>query len=61
VPIHLQRAYASRGQGKGSYPVAEICAQELVSLPMFPELTEDQIYYVGGELKRVLQGLEGDE
>ena len=52
VPIHLQRAYASRGEGAGSFPVAERCAQEFVSLPMFPELTEEQIAYVGSELGR---------
>ena len=53
VPIHLQNAYASRGEGAGSYPVAERCAQEFVSLPMFPELTEEQIAYVGNELERL--------
>jgi dTDP-4-amino-4,6-dideoxygalactose transaminase len=52
VPIHLQNAYASRGEGTGSFPVAERCAQEFVSLPMFPELTEEQIAYVGSELRR---------
>jgi dTDP-4-amino-4,6-dideoxygalactose transaminase len=52
VPIHLQRAYACRGEGVGSFPVAERCAQEFVSLPMFPELTEEQIAYVGSELGR---------
>jgi dTDP-4-amino-4,6-dideoxygalactose transaminase len=53
VPIHLQQAYASRGEGAGSYPVAERCAREFVSLPMFPELTKEQIAYVGGELGRL--------
>ena len=52
VPIHLQSAYASLGKGKGSYPVAEQCAEELVSLPMFPELKEEQIEYVAQEIKR---------
>jgi dTDP-4-amino-4,6-dideoxygalactose transaminase len=52
VPIHLQRAYANRGEGAGSFPVAERCAQQFVSLPMFPELTEEQISYVGRELGR---------
>jgi dTDP-4-amino-4,6-dideoxygalactose transaminase len=35
-PIHLQRAYASLGQGPGSCPVAERAAGEMISLPMFP-------------------------
>src|SRR5581483_1958756 len=38
-PIHLQEAYASLGLGVGSFPVTERCAGEILSLPMFPELT----------------------
>jgi dTDP-4-amino-4,6-dideoxygalactose transaminase len=53
VPIHLQRAYANRGEGAGSFPVAERCAQEFISLPMFPELTEEQIAYVGHQVGRL--------
>ena len=52
VPIHMQHAYAGRCQGAGCFPVAERCAREFVSLPMFPELTEEQIAYVGNELGR---------
>jgi len=43
VPIHLQPAYAFLGYQKGSFPVTEKCAQELLSLPMYPELTAEQI------------------
>lgn len=43
VPIHLQRAYEFLGHGKGSFPVAEKCAEDTLSLPMFPELTTEQI------------------
>jgi dTDP-4-amino-4,6-dideoxygalactose transaminase len=46
VPVHLQEAYQSLRLRKGSFPVAEYCAEELVSLPMFPELTREQIEYV---------------
>ena len=46
-----------RGEGIGSFPVAERCAQEFVSLPMFPELTEEQIVYVGGELARLAESV----
>jgi len=52
VPIHLQEAYASRGEGVGSFPVAESSARELLSLPMFPELTKEQISYICCEIKR---------
>jgi dTDP-4-amino-4,6-dideoxygalactose transaminase len=43
VPLHLQKAYASLGYGPGSLPLAEACAAEELSLPMFPELTSQQI------------------
>ena len=45
VPVHLQKAYSSLNQGPGSFPVAERCASQYVSLPMYPELGEDQIVY----------------
>lgn len=43
VPIHLHRAYAYLGLGRGSCPVAEKLADEILSLPMFPEITDQQI------------------
>jgi dTDP-4-amino-4,6-dideoxygalactose transaminase len=52
VPIHLQDAYKFLKIKEGSFPIAEKCAQEFVSLPMFPELTEEQIEYVADEIKR---------
>jgi dTDP-4-amino-4,6-dideoxygalactose transaminase len=42
-PIHLQRAYAHLGQGPGTCPVAERAAAEMISLPMYPDLTEAQV------------------
>jgi len=56
VPVHLQEAYRHLGLEKGSFPVAERCAAEFLSLPMFPELTSDQIAYVAGEVVRVAGG-----
>jgi dTDP-4-amino-4,6-dideoxygalactose transaminase len=43
VPIHLQKAYQDLGYKPGSLPISEQIACELISLPMFPELTEAQI------------------
>jgi dTDP-4-amino-4,6-dideoxygalactose transaminase len=51
VPLHLQEACRSLGLEKGAYPVAEQVAAELVSLPMFPEMTEEQIGRVVGQVK----------
>lgn len=43
IPIHLQRAYRDARYGVGAFPVAERVAQEVLSLPMFPELQPAQI------------------
>ncbi|MHA3774159.1 DegT/DnrJ/EryC1/StrS family aminotransferase [Verrucomicrobiota bacterium sgz303538] len=43
VPIHLQEAYRYLGFKRGAFPVAEQCADEFLSLPMYPELTEEQV------------------
>jgi dTDP-4-amino-4,6-dideoxygalactose transaminase len=42
VPLHLQKAYADYGYKLGDFPVTERIAAEIVSLPMFPHLTEKQ-------------------
>ena len=46
IPIHLQEAYTHLGCEGGSFPQSEHVAKRLLSLPMFPELTEMQIDYV---------------
>jgi len=51
ITIHLQDAYKFLGKGKGSFPVAEESASEFVSLPMYPELTQEMIEYAVKELK----------
>ena len=43
VPIHRQKAYRHLGYGEGAFPAAEQMAREVISLPMFPELTAEQI------------------
>jgi dTDP-4-amino-4,6-dideoxygalactose transaminase len=42
IPLHLQKAYASLNYGEGAFPVAERVAEEIISLPMFPQLTDGQ-------------------
>lgn len=46
VPIHLQPAYAFLGHARGSFPESERQAARVLSLPMFPELTDEQIRVV---------------
>jgi dTDP-4-amino-4,6-dideoxygalactose transaminase len=43
IPVHLQKAYADLGYKEGDLPVTEKIAREQLSLPMFPELTDDQV------------------
>ena len=43
TPLHLTPAYASLGYGAGDFPVAEAMAPRLLSLPLFPEITDAQI------------------
>jgi len=42
IPLHLQKAYAWLNYRRGDLPVAEKIAQEIVSLPMYPQLTAEQ-------------------
>jgi dTDP-4-amino-4,6-dideoxygalactose transaminase len=50
VPVHLQEAYRFLWQKKGSFPLSEKCAEELVSLPMYPEIGEELITYVANKI-----------
>lgn len=46
VPCHLQKAYASLGYQKGDFPNAEYLASHCVSLPMYAELTDEEVSYI---------------
>lgn len=52
IPLHLQNAYSGNSFNKGDYPGTEKVSSEILSLPMFPELTEEQIGYVVSEIKK---------
>ena len=54
VPLHLQPAYGRLGYGLGAFPVAERAAERILSLPMFPELTEEQIAFVAGAIHDIV-------
>jgi len=59
VPVHLQEAYRSLGYKRGDFPVAERCAAQFVSLPMYPELTEAHLETViDGVRDAVARGVE---
>jgi len=48
IPVHLQPAFADLGYKLGSFPVTETLVSKIISLPMFPELTDAQIQQVAG-------------
>jgi len=51
IPLHLQKAYKYLGLKKGSFPVSEKLAKIILSLPMYPELTENQIKFIADKIK----------
>lgn len=55
VPIHLQSAYHELGYQAGMLPIAEKSASEVISLPMFPELSETDVDFVCDSLERSIR------
>lgn len=53
IPLHRQPAYVKQGHGKLSLPVTERVTGEILSLPMYPELTREQIEYVTSAVREV--------
>ena len=45
-PLHLQKVYADYGWSEGDFPVAEAVSKRILPLPMYPELTDEQVEYV---------------
>ena len=52
IPLHLQPAAKDLGYKKGDYPVTEELADTILSLPLYPELEDDHVYYV---IKKIIQ------
>ncbi len=53
IPVHLQPAFADLGYRAGRFPASEHAAREVLSLPMFPELTAAQCETVCGAVRRL--------
>jgi dTDP-4-amino-4,6-dideoxygalactose transaminase len=56
IPLHLQKAYAAMNYRKGDFPVAEKAAAQILSLPMFPQLTAAQQARVAEEILSFISG-----
>jgi dTDP-4-amino-4,6-dideoxygalactose transaminase len=66
IPLHLQKAYASLHYHPGDFPVSELVASEIISLPMFPQVTAEQQGRVAEEIRAFTsttarKGTEGDD
>lgn len=46
LPLHLQSCYRDLGYSKGAFPVSERAAEEVLSLPVYAELTDDQLSFI---------------
>lgn len=55
IPLHLQKAYSYLGYKKGDFPIAEKISEKVLSLPMFPQLKEDEIEYITSKIKEALK------
>ena len=54
IPIHLQQAFGELGYKKGSLPVTEKICDEIISMPMFPEMKEEEVKYAAKQLLNVI-------
>jgi dTDP-4-amino-4,6-dideoxygalactose transaminase len=61
VPLHLQKAYVGLGYGRGAFPVCEQAAERIVSLPMFPGLSQADLARVADAVVRSARCLGGQK
>ena len=55
LPLHLQPGFAELDLGPGLCPHTERAAEQIVSLPMYPHLTREQVAYVAARLRQAVQ------
>jgi dTDP-4-amino-4,6-dideoxygalactose transaminase len=56
TPVHLTEAFSYLGYGPGDFPVAEAAAEQILSLPMFPHITREQVRRVAGAVREAVAG-----
>jgi dTDP-4-amino-4,6-dideoxygalactose transaminase len=57
IPVHLQTGYADLGYKLGDFPNSELVAKEVLSLPMYAELSSGQVQTVATALQSVIEGV----
>jgi dTDP-4-amino-4,6-dideoxygalactose transaminase len=54
LPLHLQPCFASLGYKKGDYPESEHACEQVLALPVYPELMKEQVMYVAENLRAIV-------
>lgn len=57
VPIHLQNAFMYLGLSEGDFPIAEKCSKEILSLPVYPGLREEEIQFIAQTIEETCKKL----
>ena len=57
IPLHLQPVYAHLGYKRGDFPIAEKISDEIVSLPIYPELTLEQVDFISSKIREFFSQL----
>ena len=57
VPVHLQKAYETLGHARGSFPCTELAADQVLSMPLFPEMTLEHAEYAARTLAEVVENV----
>ena len=52
IPLHFQKCFAYLGHKKGDFPVSEKIANEILALPIYPEITEEEVDFVCETIKK---------
>jgi dTDP-4-amino-4,6-dideoxygalactose transaminase len=61
IPLHLQKAYSALNYFEGDFPISERVAFEIVSLPMFPQLSAEQQISIVDEIRKFMSLTAGKD